>query len=246
MNRFALCIVSLSFFTQAFAQNESYLHNRYILERMATQGTVANGVPIGTFLGPPPGVIGDVYLHHDYRNAGFILYDNEKVLSRFFPARLDLQRNQFNLLTPSGEKVLSGNLVKSMLWRDSATNSPQYFVNAKDFKTNDDVPYLGFFEVLSEGQLSLFKKSEVIFKPAEQQVKAHSVGSKDDKFIKKSKLYYASGNTVLELPGRKDLLKLFHEKQAEVTEFIETNEINFKRENHLQALFDYYNSLVKK
>ena len=53
MNRFAFCIVGLSFLTQTFAQNESYLHNRYILERMGTQGTVANGVPIGTFLGPP-------------------------------------------------------------------------------------------------------------------------------------------------------------------------------------------------
>ena len=85
MNRFTLCFVSLSFFTQSFAQNESYLHNRYILERMGTQGTVANGVPIGNFLGPPPGVVGDVYLHHDYRNAGFILYGNEKVVSRIFP-----------------------------------------------------------------------------------------------------------------------------------------------------------------
>jgi hypothetical protein len=34
--------------------------------------------------------------------------------------------------------------------------------------------------------------------------------------------------------------------KAEMSKFIDVNEINFTNERHLTALFDYYNSLVKK
>lgn len=236
-------LLSFCFLAQTYAQApESYLHNRTMLERVAVQSGSTN-VVIG--LPPsPPGIVGDVYLNHDYRTAGFILYDNDKIVTGY-AARLDLRRNEFDLITAQGIRALSGGLVKSLQWEDSLTKKSQYFVNAKQFKDSEEVPYLGFFQVMSEGELILLKKTDLFFKEADQSL-AHNVGTGDNKYIKKPKLYYASGSHALRLPGNKSLIKLLDGKQKEINRFIKINELDLNREHHVQALFDYYNSLVRK
>lgn len=245
MNRFFLFAVGCLALTQVAAQeNDNYLHNRTMLERMSSQGVVGNVVPLSSMGGNTPGLIGDVYLYQDYRKATFLLYDNDKV-AQGYATRLDLQRNEFDVKVGKGIKSLPGSYVRSLFWRDSLTNSAQYYVNAKDYKNEEDVPYIGFFQILSEGDLTLFKITELIFKPAERVV-AHSTGSKDNRFIKKGHLYYAIGRKAIELPARKGVRKLFESKSVEMDKYVKVNEMDLTKESHLTAAFDYYNSLVKK
>jgi len=44
------------------------------------------------------------------------------------------------------------------------------------------------------------------------------------------------------VPNKKVEL-LFPDHQPEIKKFIKINTLDFEREDHLQALFDYYNSL---
>ena len=241
-----LLLFSASFF-HAFSQDNdrNYLHNRTIMERVASGGQVGNAVVLGTLSSSPPSTIGDVYLSPDYRITTFWLYDNDQV-AQGFSARLDLQRNEFdiNLGKGKGIKALPGNKVRTLVMADSISRTPQYFVNAQEFKNGDGEPFSGFFQILSEGELTLLKITSVAFKPADHNP-THNTGIKDNRFMKKSELFYAAGSSANKLPGRKGILKLMESQKEKVDKFIQVNEINLGVERHLIALFDYYNSLTK-
>ncbi len=241
-----ICTAFLSFLLlPAIGQdNPSYLHNRGVMEQMITQGAGGNMANLGSLATPNPGLVGDVYLNADYRNATFFLYDENK-MTKVYPAKLDLQRNEFDILLSNGVRTIAGVLIRTLVWADSATKVPQYFVNAKEYKSSEATPYFGFFQILAEGDITLLKMTELTFKPADKNL-SHSVGSKDNKFIKNVKMYYALGLVAHEMPSKKGVRKLFESRQAEMDKFIEVNEINLTREGHLIATIDHYNSLVRK
>lgn len=230
-------------FGLASAQDQSYLHNRTVMDRVPTTGQVGNSVILGSMSNSPSGTVGDVYLNKDYRVATFWLYEDDKVVQDI-PSKLDMQRNEFDLYLGKGNiKALPGSKVRTMIWADSVTKTRQYFVNAKEFNNEDGVPFLGFFQIVCEGDLNLYRLNTVTFKPADHNP-THYTGSKDNRFIKHTKMYYARDNKALELPGRKGILKLMESHKEEIDKFIKVNLINFSNERHVVALFDYYNSLV--
>ncbi len=243
MNRIITLVFVLLASAHLWGQDQNYLHNRTVMDRAVNTGQVGNSVILGTMSNSPPGTVGDVYLNPDYRMASFWLYDDNKV-AQGFAARLDLQRNEFDVYLGKGNiKALPGNRVRTMMWADSLTKTPQYFVNAQDYKNKDDVPYIGFFQILSEGEISLFKLNTVTFKPADHNP-THYTGSKDNRFIKHTELFYAKGKSALELPNRKGILKMMESRKEEVDKFVKVNELNLTVERHIIALFDYYNSLT--
>lgn len=224
------------------AQQESYLHNRTILERAAVQSgstNVAFSMPA-----TPPGVVGDVYLNHDFRPSQFILFADERIVTGY-AARLDLRRNEFDIMTEQGIRALAGSRVKSLEWSDSLTKQPQFFVNANRFKNEEGVPYLGFFQILSEGKLILLRKTELIFKEADRSPH-HNAGNTDHKFIKRAELYYVRDDHAYRLPARKNVVKMFDAKKPEIDKFIKVNELDLSKDSHVVALFDYYNLLAAK
>ena len=211
---------------------------------MAGQGS--SPVVLGSLSMRTPDTIGDVYLTKDYRITSFWLYEDDKAAGGF-ASKLDLQRNEFDILMGAGAgvKVLPGSKVKSVTMIDSVMRIPQYFVNGQEYKNEDGVPYVGFFQILSEGKLTLLKLTKVVLIRADQSL-SHNTGRTDNRFIKKTTLYVAQGVVADEAPGRKGILKLMESHKEDVNKFAKVNEIDFGNEHQLTALFDYYNSLVSK
>ena len=107
------------------------------------------------------------------------------------------------------------------------------------------MPYLGFFQILAEGELTLLKKTDVILKEADRS-SHHNAGNIDNKLLKRPELFYATDDRALKLPGKGKLTNIFETRREEMKKFIKTNEIDFDKDNHLIALFDYYNLLIRK
>lgn len=231
---------------QVEAQSEgTFMHNRVILERMASTGGGSTPVALGNMSASTPGLVGDVYLNEHYQNSTFMLYEGDKVV-KGFQAKLDLSRNEFDIkLTDGLVRTLPGSKVKTLLWTDSITGAPRFLINAAEFHDDEGTPMLGFFEVLSEGEIILLKLTELVFKPADRNL-IHNVGGKDNKYIKKPHLYYSKEKTVIKIPNRKGILKLMESRKEDVDKFIKVNEIDLGKEGHLAATFNYYNGLVKK
>ncbi|MFM8744440.1 MAG: hypothetical protein ACKODM_14105, partial [Cytophagales bacterium] len=111
----------------AYGQNENFLHKRYIVERLTDMNSLQTG-SIPNLPSAPPGLQGDVYLTPHFQESSFTLFKDEQKITGFF-SKLDLQRHEFNLITPQGVRVLNGDLVRSVVSLDSITKIPHYYFN---------------------------------------------------------------------------------------------------------------------
>lgn len=215
-----------------------YLHNRYAIERMATTNGLQSGTII-TMSGAEAGIKGDVYLNKHFNNVVFQLYDNDKIVEGYL-AKLDLKKNEFDVMVPHGVKVLKGNLIKSFIFIDSLTRFQTNYVNLKEWKTPDERLDEGFIEILAEGKLTLAKRTELIVKKPDFNP-ALNVGSKDYKFLKQEQLYYIADKTLIELPGKKNFIKIFMGDSKEIERFILSNNLSITKIADLIEIFNYYN-----
>jgi hypothetical protein len=175
------------------------------------------GIPL-----PPGKVIGDTYIDTHWKNCSILLYDKDKLIEGY-PARYDIYMDELEIMGRNGIKVLKGNQVKS-------------FVN------EDNVPFTGFFQVLSDGAMPLFKKTSIGIKKADYNVQLN-VGSPDDKILKKVKFYTVDEKRVVELPvSRKKLFTLFDEDYEKIEQLVKDNNLSTSNEDHLVIIFQHYNS----
>ncbi|HZB13434.1 MAG TPA: hypothetical protein VE467_10415 [Chryseolinea sp.] len=201
-------------------------------------GDILYGIPL-----PEGKTIGDTYLDTHWRKSSILLYDNEKLIEGF-PVRYDIMTDELEIKSTKGIKVLKGSKIKSFVWIDSLSKTPDYFVNAKDFKDSDGVPFSGFFQVLADGSLPLFKKTLIDIKKADYNIQ-FNVGSSNDKILKKNEFFALKENQVVELhTSRKKLIPLFAGKAEQMEQFIKENKLSSTKEEQLKIIFEHYNSLL--
>ncbi|MBS1555006.1 MAG: hypothetical protein JSU09_08760 [Bacteroidetes bacterium] len=223
-----------------FGQNENFLHKRYIVERLADLNSLQTG-SIPNLPSAPPGLQGDVYLTPHFQESSFTLFKEEQKVSGFF-SKLDLQRHEFNLITPQGVRVLNGDLVRSVVSLDSLTKIPHYYFNGKSFKSAAGIPSVGFYELLVEGEIPLLKKTELEFLKANFNP-ALNVGSKDHKYLKNHFFYYLKNGLIYPI-SKKNFFTIFGDRQKEMEAFGKSKKL--KAENDLISIFEYYNKLVTR
>lgn len=201
------------------------------------EGDILYGMPL-----PESKVIGDTYMDTTWRRANVMLYEKEKLIEGF-PIRYDIYLDEVEFKGKNGIKVIAGSKVKSFVWADSLTRTHSYFINGKGFRNEDNVPFTGFFEVLSEGTVPLLKKTNIDIRKADYNV-AMNVGSRDDKILKKNKFCVLKESRIIELPkSRKKFLTLFDDKSSQLEVFIKENNLLLHIEQDLEMILDYINSL---
>jgi hypothetical protein len=202
-------------------------------------GDLLYGIPL-----PEGKVVGDTYLDTSWRVSSILLYEKDKMIEGY-PTRYDIYRDEMEIKAKNGIKVLKGNKIKSFVWIDSLTRKPVFFVNAQDYKNKNDVPFTGFFEVLTEGDIPLFKRTYIDIKKADYNIQ-FNVGSQDDKILKKREYYALKDKDIIEIPtSKKKLLPFFEDKAEELEKFMKDNDLSASKEEDLKLLFQRYNELVK-
>ena len=245
MKNSTLILIFLAFVSTSYCQSvvPNNIRATNTLERLFDLGGLDNadmlyGIPL-----PEGKVIGDTYLDTRWKNATILLYEKEKLLEGY-PVRYDIYLDELEIKAKNGIKVLKGNKIKSFVWVDSLSKAPTYFMNAKEFKNEDNVRLIGFFQVLTDGSLPLFKKTTVEVKKADYNVQ-FNVGSRDDKILKKQDFYLVKAAQVIEIPAaKKKLVPLFGEKSDEMEKYMKENALTTTKEDHLKLIFGHYNSLV--
>lgn len=194
---------------------------------------------------PPGELIGDGYLSLDWRLSSVMLYREEKLLEGYL-TRYDISGGVIEFKTINGVKIINEDNVKSLVWMDTINQIRNYLVNAKEYKDEDHTQMAGFFEVLSDGNFPLFKKTNISIKKANYVVQ-FDVGTRDDEIQKIEVYYYAQGVRVSKVPMNKGkLIKLFKGKESEIKNFIKANSLDVSQQHHLQAVFEKYNRLAEE
>jgi len=209
------------------------------LDRLGDPGGLANsdllyGVPL-----PPGKVIGDNYLDKKWNKATILLYQSETMIEGY-PVKYDIKSNLIEITTSAGIKVLDVKKINSLVWIDSMTLFPRYFVNGSKYKI-DGIPVAGLLEVLVDGTFPLLKKTELYVKQPNYNV-ALDVGSRDAKILQNEFFYYPREGQLTSVKTKKDILNVAEERAAEIDSFIKTNKLNVKKELDLIRVFEKLNS----
>jgi len=202
-----------------------------------TGSEILYGVPMAE-----PTLVGDSYFNKDWKKASVALYENENLITGYW-VRFELLKNELEIKTKTGVKVLEGDRIKGFVLTDSVNEKPTYFINAKDYKLDQRITIIGFLEVLVEGKYILVKKNEASIRKSDYNMKL-DVGNRNDEIIRSSSLFYLQGSDLKKAPNTKSsVVELFADKSNDIQKYIKVNKLNLKLQDHLEALFKYYNSL---
>jgi hypothetical protein len=216
------------------------IRSSYTLESLSDATKLSQNEVLYGVAAPPGKVIGDTYLGTNWRKSAIQLYKDERVIQGY-SVRYDIYTDALDVKTDKGIKVLEGKRIRSFSWLDSSRLDPVYFVNARDYKL-DNTPLTGFFEVLADGAVPLFKRTNLRVKKADYNV-SFDVGSRDDKILKEVTYFVGEGKSVVELsPAKKKVLSIFGSKSDEMEKYIDENNLSAKKEADLVKIFQHYNT----
>lgn len=186
-----------------------------------------------------PDVVGNPY-YADSWNPGTVTIYRDNRTFKLSGLKYDMVNFGIDILLDNNIKSLDGTLVKSFEYADSVTNQPHRFVNGKDF-TRDGVPVRGFLEILCWGKIDVYSFTETtILRPNYNT--ALSSGSQDYKISKKRILVYSPGIALRPI-SKKELVRLWQEKETEMNSFQKINKLSLSNERDLLLMVDYFNTL---
>jgi len=209
------------------------------LDRLSDKGGLSRsdllyGIPMA-----PGNVVGDNFLDKKWNRATILLYQSETMIEGN-PVKYDIKSDVIEIKTNAGIKILNGDKVKNMVWLDSLTSEPHYFINASEFK-KDGIESRGLLEVIVDGTLPLMKKTEIYIKQPTYNAAMDS-GSKDTKIFQKEVFLYSSDKNLLVIKNKKDVLAAAGDREEEVEAFIKTNKINTNKLPGLKKVFEFLNA----
>lgn len=233
----SVTLISTNSFGQAAIPPQLRAENT--LDRISSKNSLSGsdilyGLPV-----PPGSIIGDNYLNKEWNQATFLLYQSEKMIEGY-PAKFDIQSDLFEVKTNNGIKILDNSKVKNVVWIDSLTSVPHYFVNGKEYRI-EGVPSSGILEIVVDGIFPLFKKTELLVKEPTYNV-AFDVGSRDKKIFKKEIIYYGKDKDLFKVKNKKDVLAAAGDRAAEVEAFIKSNKLNLNKETDIKRVFEFLNA----
>lgn len=218
------------------------IRSQNILRLLNERPNFSGGNMIFGIAPEPKTVEGHSFLDEKWNLATLLLYENEKLLEGY-AIRYNISSHMFEVLAPNSNKATSlpGRKVQNFVWLDSTYKVPRYFVNGKDFM-DEGSPISGFFEVIVEGELTLVRRMVAVLKESNYN-EALMVGNRNDEIIRRNIYYYLNGKEVTEIPRkRKDLFRIFGEKEEEMKDFASNNSLEIKEPSGLFQLFTHYNS----
>jgi len=184
-------------------------------------------------------VSGSAYLYPNFKFATIVLKDGRTYNN--VQARLNLVEHEVNFIASNGEQGYIGKgMVTSILFNDTTKDG----VNANFFQTGfspiDNQSAIHFYQVLVNGKISLLKS---INKNIEERLNELS-GEKSKEFAQRENLYVLYEGSLKRVKKDSDffLSTMANQKEA-INQYIRTNKLNFKNEDQLKKLVEFYNSL---
>jgi hypothetical protein len=183
-------------------------------------------------------VIGDNYLDKKWNTANILLYQSETMIEGY-PVKYDVKNDLLEIQSRSGIKVLEGKKIKNLVWVDSITTQPHYFVNGAEYRYENS-KLLGLLEVIVDGEIPLLKRAEVNVKKPNYNA-ALDVGSKDTKIYFKDVFLFARGKDLFVIKNKEDVSEAAGDRSAEVEAFIKENKLNVNKQPGLKQAFEFLN-----
>lgn len=224
--------------------------------QMRSEGTLDHLIGTNGFLKPDllPGtplsngsLKDHTFIDQKWSSCSFLLFDPVKLIEGYL-VKYDIKGNALAVKTKSGVKLIDANKIKSIVWLDSLTNAPRYFVNAQEYK-EESVQLTGLLEVLVDGHMPLFAQSYLVEKETGFFAGVLSLFEKEKrekKFDVKKFFYIGSGRSLAKIISTKELLLSFGDFYWDMEEYIKKHKLDISTQTGLQKVFEYYNTKFER
>jgi hypothetical protein len=184
-------------------------------------------------------VNGTAYLFPNFKFATIVLSDGRKYAN--VKARLNLVENEVNFIASNGEEGYIGKgMVNTIIISDTNKQEIKVYTFQTGFPSIDNQSSIHFYQVLASGKTSLLKS---INKSIDERVNELS-GEKSKEFAVRENLYILNGGILKRI--KKDagfFTETMSDQKEAVKQFINSNKLNFKNEEQLKKLVEFYNTL---
>lgn len=184
---------------------------------------------------------GSPYLFEDYKLAEVTL-ENDKVYPNI-KAKFNLVERELVYMDDNGEEMVATTPVKSIRFFSAVINGS---LQSETILVGDDKPINtasnDIFILLADGKGKLMKKISVTYTDQKKYGEATITRTFRRKETNYAKMPDSKELTKVE-KNKSDILVLFGKKQAQVSNFIEQNNLKCKSDEDLIQVFKYYNSL---
>ena len=182
---------------------------------------------------------GSAYLFPDFKFATIELADGRKYAN--VKARLNLVENEVNFIASNGEEGYIGKgMVHTISFNDTTKQGIKTFSFQTGFPKTDNQTVIHFYQILASGKIGLVKS---IAKNIEERLNELS-GEKSKEFAVRENLYLQVDGELKRIKKEASFfLGIMVDQKEAISQFINTNKINFKNEDQLIGLISYYNSL---
>lgn len=180
-------------------------------------------------------VSSDHYLDKKWNMATVLLYESDKMIEAY-PVKYDVIGDALEIKARNGIKKLDARKIKSIVWLDSITSSPSFFINGKEYVRNG-VPFSGFVEVMSDGPMPLLKKTNIWAKRS-----TYESETEYEMVYSTTQYFYSKGKEAYKVGSKKNLLAAFGDATGEIESYIRINKLDVSKPKDLQKTFEYYNS----
>ncbi len=184
-------------------------------------------------------VSGSAYLYPNFKFATIVLKDGRTYNN--VQARLNLVEHEVNFIASNGEQGYIGKgMVTSILFNDTTNEGIKSLFFQTGFTAIDNQTAIHFYQVMVSGKLSLLKSMN---KNIEERLNELS-GEKSKEFAQRENLYVLNEGSLKRVKKDADFFinTMANQKEA-INQYIRSNKLNFKNEEHLKKLVEFYNSL---
>lgn len=176
-------------------------------------------------------VIGSPFFNNDFVNGNVILTNGNKFQS--VPLKYSSYNDELFFKNPK-----DGSLLSFVIPVKSFELMGQTYVNG--FPAIDNFTENSFYQLIADKKVKLLLKN---YKTILENKPYNSATT--EKRFEENKVYYIlkEGKIQRFKPSKKDLLETFNDKSAEIDAFLKKEKVDFKSDNDLSKVFEYYSSL---
>ena len=182
---------------------------------------------------------GSAYFIPDYKYSTIILSDGRKYYN--VKAKLNLVEHEVVFKSTSGEEGFIGKgMVSTISMVDSTKQGIKNYTFQSGFPKTDNQTIVSFYQVFTNGKATLLKS---INKSIEERLNELS-GEKSKEFMVRENGYIYIGGEMKRIKKEKEFfMNILADQATSVNEYLTANKINFKNEDQIIKLIEFYNSL---
>ena len=181
---------------------------------------------------------GSPYLYDSW-NTGVIHIKSLDKAYKFESMKFDMMHNDIELKIDGQVKVLPNKEVQEFTLQNGNAGTLMHFIRLDGF-TYENVPLVGFCQILAQGKVTLVEHHFTEIKEANFNA-ALNIGDKFDTILKKSKYYFVYKNKLYPANNKKNISKFYSELGVNTKKYLKENDIDIKTDVGLTTLVNNFN-----